>query len=72
VPGSVPRRKGPASYRLDTTLDLGSQAWSAKGQAIGIEITAPAKISLAALNAVLKELGQAPASAADLAPVLAA
>jgi hypothetical protein len=42
------------------------------GRPIGIEITAPGKISLAALNAVLKELGQAPASEADLAPVLAA
>ena len=30
------------------------------------------KVSLAALNAVLRELGQAPASEADLAPVLAA
>ena len=38
----------------------------------GIEITAPAKVSLAALKAVLKELGHAPASEADLAPVLAA
>ncbi|CAN5740970.1 hypothetical protein BH24ACI5_BH24ACI5_27520 [soil metagenome] len=46
--------------------------FTAEGQAIGIEITAPGKISLAALNAVLKELGQAPASEADLAPVLAA
>ncbi len=46
--------------------------FTADGQAIGIEITAPAKASLAALNAVLHELGQAPASEADLAPVLAA
>ena len=46
--------------------------FTAEGQAIGIEITTPAKISLAALNAVLKELGHAPASQADLAPVLAA
>ena len=30
------------------------------------------KASLAALNAVLRELGHAPASQADLAPVLAA
>jgi hypothetical protein len=46
--------------------------FTAEGQAIGIEITAPGKVSLAALNAVLKDLGQAPASEADLAPVLAA
>ena len=32
--------------------------FTADGQAIGIEITTPAKVSLAALNAVLQELGQ--------------
>jgi Protein of unknown function (DUF2283) len=46
--------------------------FTADGQAIGIEITTPAKMSLAALNEVLHELGHAPASEADLAPVLAA
>jgi hypothetical protein len=46
--------------------------FTAEGQAIGIEITAPGKVSLAALNAVLKELGHPPASEADLAAVLAA
>ena len=46
--------------------------FTADGQAIGIEITTPAKVSLAALNAVLRELGHPLASQADLAPVLAA
>lgn len=46
--------------------------FGADGQAIGIEITAPTKVSLAAVNAVLRELGHAPASPADLAPVIAA
>lgn len=46
--------------------------FAADGQAIGIEITTPSMISLAALNAVLRELGQSPASQADLAPVIAA
>lgn len=46
--------------------------FTAEGQAIGIEITTPAKVSLEALNAVLGELGHPPASQADLAPVLAA
>lgn len=46
--------------------------FTADGQAIGIEITTPAKVSLSALNAVLGELGHAPASYEDLAPVLAA
>ena len=45
--------------------------FTADGQAIGIEITTPAKVSLAALNAVLRELGHPLASQADLAPVLA-
>ena len=42
------------------------------GQAIGIEMTTPTMVTLAALNAVLQELGHPPASQADLAPVLAA
>ena len=46
--------------------------FTAEGQPIGIEITTPARVSLATLNAVLRELGQEPASQADLAPVLAA
>ncbi len=48
-------------------IDYGSD-----GKAIGIEITTPTKISLEGLNAVLRELGHAPASQADLAPVIAA
>ena len=46
--------------------------FTAAGEAIGIEITAPAKVSLVALNSVLQDLGQAPASQADLAPLFAA
>jgi hypothetical protein len=46
--------------------------FAADGRAIGIEITTPSKVSLAALNSVLHELGHAPASQADLAPVIAA
>jgi len=46
--------------------------FAADGQAIGIEMTAPSKVSLEALNAILRELGHAPASETDLAPVLAA
>lgn len=46
--------------------------FAADGTAIGIEITTPAKLSLMALNTVLRELGHAPANEADLAPLLAA
>jgi len=46
--------------------------FASNDQAIGIEITAPDLLSLAGLNAVLEDLGHAPASEADLAPVVAA
>ena len=46
--------------------------YTADGQAIGIEITAPGKASLAALNGILRELGHPLASEADLAPLVAA
>jgi uncharacterized protein YuzE len=68
----LPREAGQKSVRTrrvepGLVIDLATD-----GQAIGIEITAPAAFSLAALNAVLEELGHRPASQVDLAPVLAA
>ena len=46
--------------------------FSRSGKPIGIEITAPTKISLPAINRVLKDLGLAPVRRADFAPLLAA
>ena len=68
----LPREAGQKSARTRRVEAGLIIDFTAEGQAIGLEITAPAKVSLAALNAILKELGQAPASEADLAPVLAA
>jgi hypothetical protein len=68
----LPRQAGQKSAQTRRAEPGLISDFTAQGQAIGIEITAPAKVSLSALNAVLKELGQAPASEADLAPVLAA
>ena len=62
-------QKSARTRRVDPGLVVD---FTADGEAIGIEITAPAKISLAVLNGVLRELGHAPATQADLAPVLAA
>ena len=45
---------------------------SADGQPLGIEITAPAQLTLAILNRVLRDLGCAPVRRADLAPLRAA
>ena len=42
------------------------------GKPIGIEITAPAKLSAAALNRVLRRLGLPSVTRADLAPLRAA
>ena len=68
----LPRRPGQKRYRTrraepGMVIDFGRG-----GQPIGIEITAPAKLSLAALNQVLRELGFPPVKRADLAPVLVA
>jgi len=68
----LPRQPGQKSVRTrrvepGLVIDL-----ARGGQPIGIEITAPGKLSLAALNQLLRELGFAPVTKADLAPVLAA
>jgi len=47
-------------------VDLGR-----KGQPIGIEITVPTKVSVAAINRVLREFGFATLTSADLAPLCA-
>jgi hypothetical protein len=42
------------------------------GKPIGIEITAPSKVSVAEIDRVLKELGFPPVKQSDLAPLRAA
>ena len=64
----ITNQKSARTRRVEPGLVID---FTADGEAIGIEITAPAKISLAVLNAVLRELGHAPASPADLAPLAA-
>lgn len=68
----LPRRAGQKSYRTrrvepGLVIDL-----ARGGQAIGIEITAPSKVSVAQLNRLLKDLGAAPLKRGDLAPLRAA
>jgi len=68
----LPRRPGQKSFKTrriepGLVIDLGRA-----GQPIGIEITAPSKVNLGALNRVLRELGLAPLKRSDLAPLLAA
>jgi uncharacterized protein YuzE len=54
-------------YEPGLIVDLTSD-----GQPVGIEIVSPAQLTLAVLNRVLRELGCAPMSRADLAPLRAA
>ena len=68
----LPRKPGQKSYRTRRVEPGLVIDFARGGQPIGIEITAPTKFSLAALNSVLRELGFAPATRGDLAPVLAA
>jgi hypothetical protein len=68
----LPRQGNPKSVRARRVEPGLVVDFTAEGQPIGIEITAPAKVSLVTLNALLRELGQAPASEADFAPMLAA
>ena len=61
--------KSSATRRVEPgmVIDFGP-----RGNPIGIEITAPDLISLAAINRVLHELGIPPVTKTDLAPLLAA
>ena len=68
----LPREVGAKSVRTRRVEPGLVIDYASDGSAIGIEITAPTQLSLPTLNAVLAELGHAPASEADLAPLAAA
>ena len=68
----LPRRPGQKSYRsvpaeAGMIVDFGR-----KGEPLGIEITAPQRVSAASLNRVLRRLGLPPVKAAELHPLRAA
>jgi hypothetical protein len=46
--------------------------YTRKGKPIGVEITSPATVSLAAINRVLRDIGALPLKRADLQPLRAA
>ncbi len=65
----LPRCPGQKSYRtmrFDPSMVLD---FSRSGKHIGIEITAPSKMSLPAINRVLRELGFATLKRADFVPL---
>ena len=68
----LPRRTGDRSHRT-SRLEPGLVVdFNRQGAPIGIEITAPASLTVAALNKVLRALGQPVVTRADLAPLRAA
>lgn len=68
----LPRRPGDRAYRTSRGPAGLLIDYARGGRAIGIEITAPSVLSLAAMNRVLRELGQRPIKRTELSPLLAA
>ena len=68
----LPRRPGQKSYRTREVAPGILVDFGRGGRPIGIEITAPDRASVAAINRVLRELGQPLLKSQDLAPLHAA
>ena len=68
----LPRGAGEKSVRTRRAEPGLVIDYSHDDRPIGIEITAPSQISVAALNAVLQGLGDPAVSRDDLAPLIAA
>lgn len=64
-----PGQKGDRTRRVEPGLVVD---FARGGQPIGIEITTREKVSVTAVNRLLRELGFSPVTRADRAPVLAA
>lgn len=68
----LPRRTGEKSYRTRRAASGLLVDYSRAGRPIGIEITAPSKAPFAAINKLLRELGQRPIKRSEIAPLHAA
>ncbi len=68
----LPRRPGEKRHRTSRVEPGMVVDYGRSGHPIGIEITAPGKLTLAAINRVLRKLGVAAVRRADLAPLRAA
>ena len=68
----LPRQAGEKSYRTAKVGPCIIIDFAQSGQPIGIEITAPAMVTAASINRVLKDLGVPQINHAELAPLQAA
>ncbi len=68
----LPRDPGDKSFRTSKADPGLIVDWNRSGKPIGIEITAPAQLTVAAINKLLDDLGLAEMEDSDLAPLRAA
>lgn len=68
----LPRQDGDTSVRAEKVSGGLVVDYAADGRAIGIEITAPSRLELDQLNALLSALGFESVAPQDLAPLAAA
>ncbi len=68
----LPRRRGLRSHKTVRAATGILVDYARSGEPIGLEITAPGKVSLTALNRVLRKLGVPAVERAEVAPLLAA
>jgi hypothetical protein len=66
----LPRQPGDVSARSQPREEGLVLDYAADGRLIGVEITAPSKVSLSGFNRTLAAVGQEAVSADDLAPLL--
>jgi hypothetical protein len=65
----LPNQRSARTRRAEAGLVVD---YARGGRPIGVEITAPAALSVAAFNRVLRELGVEPVRRQDMAPLIAA
>ena len=65
----LPRQPTDKSYRTERVEPSLLIDYNRRGKPIGVEITAPARLSAPALNRVLRRLGLPTVTRADLAPL---
>ena len=68
---TLPRNRDDRSARVERRETGLLIDYTPDGRPIGVEITAPGKVTLAALNRALAAANQPPATPDDLAPLLA-
>ena len=66
---NLPRKNGDASARTERRDQGLLVDYSADGHPIGIEITAPSRVTLTAINLILAEANEEPATQEEMGPV---